>query len=78
MSIYTDNEVSLKAKGLYFLIEYLNSKEESVTRAKLVSMTSTKDKSLVTGIKELKEKGYLEMIRVNTKGKFSMIYKLLK
>ena len=41
-------------------------------------MTSTKDKSLVAGVNELKEKGYLEIIRINTKGKFSVIYKLLK
>ena len=35
MTIYTDNNISLKAKGLYLLIEYLNSKNEDVTRAKL-------------------------------------------
>ena len=46
MTIYTDNNISLKAKGLYLLIEYLNSKNEDVTRAKLCEMTSTKEKSL--------------------------------
>ena len=78
MIIYTDNNISLKAKGLYLLIEYLNSKNEDVTRAKLCEMTSTKEKSLKTGIDELKENGYLEIIRINTNGKFSVIYKLLK
>lgn len=78
MTIYTDNNISLKAKGLYLLIQYLNSKNENITRVRLCEMTSTKEKSLITGINELKENGYLEIIRINTNGKFSMIYKLLK
>jgi hypothetical protein len=41
-------------------------------------MTSTGEKSIVTGIKELKNKGYLLIERVNINGLFVCNYKLLK
>ena len=78
MEIFKDNELSLKAKGIYFTIKYLNDRGEKVIQPILASMTSTGEKSIVTGIKELKDKGYLLIERVNINGLFVCNYKLLK
>ena len=49
-----------------------------MTQPILASMTSTGEKSLATGVKELKEKGYLEIEKKNINGIFVYSYKLLK
>ena len=41
-------------------------------------VVETVQRNIAAGIDELKENGYLEIIRINTNGKFSVIYKLLK
>lgn len=78
MRIFEDRNLTLKAKGIYFMIKCLNDNGEKVTQPILASMTSTGEKSLATGIKELKEKGYLEIERKNVNGIFVYSYKLLK
>lgn len=78
MSIYTDSKLSLKAKGLYFTIKYLNENNKKVTQPILSLMTSTGEKSIITGIKELKDKGYLVIDKKNVDGIFIYTYKLLK
>ena len=78
MSIHNDRNLSLKAKGIYFLIDYLNNNNLNVNRMVLKSMTSTGEKSIETGIKELKDKGYLVIEKTNIDGKFIYKYKLLK
>ena len=78
MSIYTDNELSLKAKGLYFTIKHLNENNKKVTQPILSLTTSTGEKSIITGIKELKDKGYLVIDKKNVDGIFIYTYKLLK
>ena len=54
MKIFEDKDLTLKAKGIYFMIKCLNEEGEKVTQPILASMTSTGEKSLSTGIKELK------------------------
>ena len=76
MNIYDNNELSLKAKGIYFLIDYLNNNNLNVNRMVLKSMTSTGEKSIETGIKELKDKGLLTIEKININGKFVYKYKL--
>ena len=76
MNIYDNNELSLKAKGVYFLIDYLNNNNLNVNRMVLKSMTSTGEKSIETGIKELKDKGLLTKEKININGKFVYKYKL--
>lgn len=76
MNIYDNNELSLKAKGIYFLIDYLNNNNLNVNRMILKSMTSTGEKSIETGIKELKDKGFLTIEKININGKFVYKYKL--
>ena len=78
MNIYSNNELSLKAKGIYFLIEYLNNNNLNVNRMILKSMTNTGEKSIETGIKELKSKGFLTIEKINVNGKFIYKYKLNK
>ena len=78
MNIYKDDKLSLKAKGLYFTIKYLNENNKKVTQPILASMTSTGDKSIVTGLKELRDEGYLVIDRKNIDGIFVYTYKLLK
>ena len=78
MKIFEDKDLTLKAKGIYFMIKYLNEEGEKVTQPILASMTSTGEKSLSTGIKELKEKGYLKIERKNINGVFVYSYNLLK
>ena len=78
MRIYTDSKLSLKAKGLYFTIKYLNENNKKVTQPILSLMTSTGEKSIITGIKELKDKGYLVIDKKNVDGIFIYTYKLLK
>ena len=78
MSIYTDSKLSLKAKGLYFTIKYLNENNKKVTQPILSLMTSTGEKSKITGIKEVKDKGYLVIDKKNVDGIFIYTYKLLK
>ena len=60
------------------MIKCLNEEGEKVTQPILASMTSTGEKSLSTGIKELKEKGYLKIERKNINGVFVYSYNLLK
>jgi hypothetical protein len=73
-------EVSIdESKGwVYKTAEDLNEEGEKVTQPILASMTSTGEKSLSTGIKELKEKGYLKIERKNINGVFVYSYNLLK
>ena len=78
MKIFEDRNLSLKAKGIYFMIKSLNDNGEKVTQSILASMTSTGEKSLATGVKELKEKGYLEIENKNVNGIFVYNYKLLR
>ena len=78
MKIFEDKDLTLKAKGIYFMIKCLNEEGEKVTQPILASMTSTGEKSLSTGIKELKEKGYLKIERKNIDGIFVYSYNLLK
>ena len=78
MNIFEDRELSLKAKGIYFMIKCLNDNGEKVTQPILASMTSTGEKSIATGIKELKDKGYLVIDKININGVFVYNYKLLK
>lgn len=78
MSIYNDRNLSLKAKGIYFMIETLNNNNEKITQQILCSYTSTGQKAIETGIKELKDKGYLVIEKTNIDGKFIYEYKLLK
>ena len=59
-------------------IKSLNDNGEKVTQSILASMTSTGEKSLATGVKELKEKGYLEIEKKNVNGIFVYNYKLLR
>lgn len=78
MNIYKNKDVSLKAIGIYLMIKDLNSKNEKVTQSIIASMTNTGDKAIATGVKELKDKGYLEIEKVNVDGKFVYNYKLKK
>ncbi len=78
MKIFEDKDLTLKAKGIYCMIKCLNDEGEKVTQPILASMTSTGEKSLATGIKELKEKGYLKIERKNIDGIFVYSYNLLK
>ncbi|MGL5765612.1 MAG: hypothetical protein ACRCX8_08230 [Sarcina sp.] len=78
MNIYKDRSLSLKAKGIYFMIKTLNEAGEKVTRQRIESMTCTGSKSISTGINELKVKGYLEIKKINEAGTFRYEYNLLK
>ena len=78
MTILSDRNISLKAKGVYCMIKCLNDNNERVTQQILASYTSTGEKSIVTGIKELKDKGYLVIEKINVNGRFIYEYKLLK
>ena len=78
MNILRDRNVSIKAKGVYCMIKYLNNNNEKVTQQILCNYTSTGEKAIVTGIKELKDKGYLVIEKINVNGRFIYEYKLLK
>ena len=65
-------------KTIKINIKYLNENNKKVTQPILASMTSTGDKSIVTGLKELKDEGYLVIDRKNIDGIFVYTYKLLK
>ena len=78
MKIFEDRNLSLKAKGIYFMIKCLNDNGEKVTQPILASMTSTGEKSLATGVEKMKKKGYLEIEKKNINGIFVYSYKLLK
>ena len=78
MNILSDRNVSIKAKGIYCMIKCLNDNNEKVTQQILCNYTSTGEKAIVTGIKELKDKGYLAIEKINVNGRFIYEYKLLK
>lgn len=78
MNIFDDKNITLKAKGIYCMIKDLNENNKKVTQSILASMTSTGEKSLATGIKELKNNGYLKIEKINIEGTFIYNYNLIK
>ena len=76
--IILDKNVTLKSKGLYLTIEALKENNIEFTQAELCEMCSNGLKAILSGLAELKEKGYLEIKKVNMDGKFIYKYILLK
>lgn len=78
MQIFSNGDLSIKSVGVYCMIKCLNDNGERVSQPILASMTCTGQKTIETAIKELKEKGYLEIEKKNVNGTFMYNYKLLK
>lgn len=79
MNIVNDNNLSLKAKGLYFLLEYMIDNKESVSLAAICKKCTDKETSLRNAIQELLDNSYLERTMIREKGKIKGIeYKILK
>lgn len=76
--IIRDKEVSLKAKGLYALIQsYITIENFTLYKDYLVSRCKEGKASFDSAWKELKSCGYLKQYKVNTKDGFSYEYELL-
>ena len=62
------SDLSAKAKGYYLVLCALCEKQKHVSRKEILESSSDGDKSLRSGLKELREKGYLsrEYIRDNS------------
>lgn len=72
--IYKNKSVSLKAKGLYFIMqsEGIESKE------RIKEITGVGEKAFNSAWKELKEKGYLRQEKIRgDNGKFYYRYELI-
>lgn len=76
--IILDKNVTLKSKGLYLTIEALKENNIEFTQVELCDMCDNGLKAILSGLAELKEKGYLEIKKVNIDGKFIYKYILLK
>ena len=74
-----DNKLSLKAKGLYSLIQSLITRDNDVFKWQLKQFCSEGEKGFETAWKELKVKGYLKVYRSSTGGHnaFTYEYELL-
>lgn len=76
-----DKNLSLKAKGIYSLIQrYITIENWDISISHLISMSKDGEKSFNSGWKELKDKGYLKQYRIpnrEKKGQFDYEYELL-
>ena len=73
-----DKNLSLKAKGLYAIIEaYISIPDFVLYKDFLVKQSSDGDRSFDGGWKELKEKGYLKIYKTQSARGFNYEYELL-
>ena len=79
-SIVKDKRVSLKAKGLYFIIQsYINLPNVILDKIKLIKLSLDKDIAFLSAWNELVELGYLKVNKkINTSGKIVEFYELTK
>ena len=79
MKIVRNKNISLKAKGVYFLLKDMIENEELVSLAAICENCTDKETSLRSAIQELIDNGYLERNMIREKGKIKGIdYKIVK
>lgn len=79
MKIVRNKNISLKAKGVYFLLKDMIENEELVSLATICENCTDKETSLRSAIQELIDNGYLERDMIREKGKIKGIdYKIVK
>lgn len=79
MKIVRNKNISLKAKGVYFLLKDMIENEELVSLATICESCTDKETSLRSAIQELIDNGYLERNMIREKGKIKGIdYKIVK
>lgn len=79
MKVVRNKSISLKAKGLYFLLKDMIEYNEVVSLATICENCTDKETSLRGAIQELIDNGYLERNMIREKGKIKGInYKLVK
>lgn len=71
-----DKNLNIKSKGIYFILYTMLLNNEDINRDVLVEYSGLGKQTLGNCIRELKEKGYLEIIKTNINGKFVHEYKL--
>jgi CTP-dependent riboflavin kinase len=79
MKILLDKEISLKAKGIYFLIIELQNQSMDISLKTLREYVTDGQRGVTTALKELMESGYLERNVVREKNLIkSYEYKIKK
>lgn len=79
MKVVKNKDISLKAKGLYFLLKDMIDNEEVISLATICENCTDKETSLRGAIQELIDNGYLERNMIREKGKIKGVsYKILK
>lgn len=74
MKIYKDSNITLKAKGLYFVIKTLKENNEKFTQKDLVRISDVGERALGSAMRELKENNYLTIKKENIDGIFYYEY----
>ena len=79
MEAIKNKNISLKAKGLYFLLKDMIDNEEVISLATICENCTDKETSLRSAILELIDNGYLERNMVREKGKIKGVnYNIVK
>ena len=79
MKVVRNKSISLKAKGVYFLLKDMIENEELISLATICENCTDKETSLRSAIQELIDNGYLERDMIREKGKIKGIdYKIVK
>lgn len=79
MEAVKNKNISLKAKGLYFLLKDMIDNEEVIFLATICENCTDKETSLRSAIQELIDNGYLERNMVREKGKIKGVnYNIVK
>lgn len=75
-SALQDPKLSLKAKGLYGIIQSLITLDNDVYKWQIMKICQEGERAFESAWKELKEKGYLIQCKISTKNGFVYKYKL--
>ena len=79
MEAIKNKNISLKAKGLYFLLKDMIDNEEAISLATICENWTDKETSLRSAIQKLIDNGYLERNMVREKGKIKGVnYNIVK
>lgn len=74
MEIYKDKNITLKAKGLYFVMKTLQENNEKFTQRELTQISNVGDRALLSAMKELKDNDYVVIKKKNIDGIFHYEY----
>lgn len=79
MKISLDNNLSLKAKGMYLLLDKMISNNEIITLKSIRKYVTDGETAIRGSIQELIDNGYLERDMIRVKGKIQGVeYKIKK